>query len=481
MPAPFADETVRARAAQHAWAKLPVRERLEPVRAFRAKLVDASDEILKAIEADVHRPPSEVIATDVLATAAAVKFIEKKAESLLRSRRIGGGPLWLFDVSTRQVPMPHGIVGIIGTWNYPLFLNAVPILHALVAGNAVLWKPSEQTPRMAEVLHRWLVECGFPADLMQALPATREAGPALVEADIDFLQFTGSDTVGRKLAARLGERLIPSVMELSGVDAALVLADADLDLAAKTVWYGATLNSGQTCIATRRAFVHKSIYPAFAEKLKALVEKTEPVALQTKGQLDQFARLVADAESRGGSAITGSGSPAPGQCQPTVILDGSPEMAVCNEACFSPIVAVIPCDSFDAMVQRANACGFGLAASVYSAETRSIPELAVGSVVFNDTVVPTAHPATPFGGRGASGWGSTQGAEGLLAMTYPQVISRRAGKYRPHVAAGLAHDPALGDTMGGLLKFSHGRGLRQRWRGLVQMIRGYRRLGKAVE
>ena len=481
MSAPFADKTARARAAQRAWFKIPVRERLIPVRAFRAKLVDASDEILKAIEADVHRPPSEVIGTDVLSTAAAVKFIEKRAVSLLRSRRIGDRPLWLFGVATRQVPMPHGIVGVIGTWNYPLFLNAVPILHALVAGNAVLWKPSEQTPRMAEVLHRWLVECGFPADLMQALPATREAGPALVEADVDFLQFTGSDVVGRKLAARLGERLIPSVLELSGVDAALVLADADLDLAAKTVWYGATLNSGQTCIATRRAFVEQSVYPAFAEKLKALVERTEPVTLQTKGQLDQMARLVADAEARGGTVVRGTGEVAPGQCQPAVILDGSPEMAVCNEACFSPIVAVIPCDSTGAMVERANACGFGLAASVFSAGTTSIPELRVGSVVFNDTVVPTAHPATPFGGRGASGWGSTQGAEGLLAMTYPQVIAHRGGKDRPHVDAGLSRDPAQADATGGLLKFSYGRGLRQRWRGLMQMIRGYRKLGKAGE
>ena len=481
MSLPFADESARARTAQRAWAKLTVRERLKPVRAFRAKLVEASDEILGAIEADVHRPPSEVIATDVLATAAAVKFLEKKAASLLRSRRIGGGPLWLIGVSTHQVPRPHGVVGIIGTWNYPLFLNAVPILHALVAGNAVLWKPSEQTPRMGAVLHRWLVECGFPADLMQALPATRDAGPALVEADIDFLQFTGSDAVGRKLAARLGERLIPSVLELSGVDAALVLADADVGLAARTVWYGATLNGGQTCIATRRAFVDRSVYPAFAQKMTALVEATEPVALQTNGQLDQMARLVADAQAHGGTAVVGSSIATTGRCQPTVILNGSTDMAVCREACFAPIIAVIPCDSFDAMVERANACGFGLAASVYSAATRSIPQLAVGSVVFNDTVVPTAHPATPFGGRGASGWGSTQGAEGLLAMTYPQVISRRRGKYRPHVDAGLAHDPALGDTMTGLLKLSHGRGLRQCWRGLMQMIRGYRRLGKRIE
>ena len=474
MTLPFAEETARARAAQAAWARIPIRERLKSVRAFRAKLVDSPDELLTAIEADVHRPPTEVIGTDVLSTASAAKWLERRAASILAPRRIGDRPLWLFGVSTTQLPRPHGIVGIIGTWNYPLFLNAVPILHALVAGNAVLWKPSEQTPRLAVVLHRLLSESGFPADLFQLLPATREAGPELVEADIDFLHFTGSDTVGRKLAARLGERLIPSTMELSGVDAALVLADADLDLAAKTIWYGATLNNGQTCIATRRAFVDRKVYGAFTEKLKSVAEKSKPVSLQTPGQIAQMERLIADGEERGGTAFP---SPTGGHCQPTVILNGSSDMALCREASFAPIVAVIPCDSTAAMVESANACAFGLAASVFSADTKSIPDLRVGMVVFNDTVVPTAHPATPFGGRGASGWGSTQGPEGLLAMTYPQVIGTRSGTFRPHIAGGLTRDPAIGDSTMGMLRFSYGRGLRQRWHGLVQMIGGFRSIG----
>ncbi len=473
-PLPFTDETTRARAAQLIWARLPVTERLKPVRAFRAMLVDDPDELLAAITADVHRPASETIGTDVLSTASAAKFLEKKATSILAQRDVGGRPLWLWGVTTSKVPRPHGIVGLIGTWNYPLFLNAVPILHALVAGNAVLWKPSEQTPRMAVVLHRWLLECGVPPDLFQLLPATREAGPTLVEADIHFLHFTGSDVVGRKLAARLGERLIPSTMELSGVDAALVLADADLDLAAKTAWYGATLNSGQTCIATRRIFVDRKVSDAFAEKLKVLAVKSQPVTLQTAGQQQQMNRLIADATAKGGTVFPASS----GQCQPTVIFDGSSDMAICHEASFAPIVAVIPCDSRAAMIAQVNACEFGLAASIYGEPTGAALELDVGSVVFNDTVVPTAHPATPFGGRGASGWGSTQGVEGLLAMTYPQVISVRKGKFRPHVDAGLAHDPAMGDAMKGMLRFSQGRGFRQRWQGLKQMIAGFRRAGK---
>src|SRR5207244_3673858 len=113
--------------------------------------------------------------------------------------------------------------------------NVGQIVPALVAGNAVLWKPSENTPRTAEVVHALFRDAGFPADLLQTLPSTREAGPLLAEADVDYVIFTGSDVVGRKLASRLGERLVPSTLELSGCDAMFVLADADVAMAAKGV------------------------------------------------------------------------------------------------------------------------------------------------------------------------------------------------------------------------------------------------------
>src|SRR5439155_5522019 len=120
------------------------------------------------------------------------------------------------------------------------------------AGNGVFWKPSEVSSASAPALHALFLRAGVPADLLQMLPATREAGAALAEADVDHVVFTGSAATGRKLAAKLGERLVSSTMELSGCDALFVLPDADLDLAAKAAWFGATVNNGQTCIAARR-------------------------------------------------------------------------------------------------------------------------------------------------------------------------------------------------------------------------------------
>src|SRR5262249_22046278 len=158
---------------------------------------------------------------------------------------------------------PWGVVGVIGTWNYPVYLNVVQVAQALVAGNAVLWKPSEHTPRTADLTHRLFLDAGFPPGLFAKLPATPEAGPLLAEAEVDYVVFTGSEAVGRRLAARLGERLVPSTMELSGCDAMFVLDDADVELAAKGAWFGVTLNRGQTCIAVRRIFVQRGRYSSF--------------------------------------------------------------------------------------------------------------------------------------------------------------------------------------------------------------------------
>jgi acyl-CoA reductase-like NAD-dependent aldehyde dehydrogenase len=482
---PFADEAARCRAAQGSWSRLPVRDRLRRVREFRHLLVERTDALTAAVESDVHRQPDEVVGTDLLPVAAACKFLLAEAERILRPRKVGGRPLWLIGTRDAVHRRPFGVVGLIGTWNYPVYLTAVPVLQALVAGNGVLWKPSEQTPRTAEVLHELFLRAGFPADLLVRLPATREAGPQLAEADIDFVHFTGSDRVGRMLAARLGERLIPSALELSGVDAVVVLADADVRLAARSAWFGTTLNAGQTCLAARRAFVHRAVYEGFVAELRPLVAASGPVRLVTPGQAEQAARLVKDAEAKGGAVVRGDKPLGSSEMvRPTAVLSPTADLALCREAAFAPLVAVVPFDDTPHAVAMHNACPFGLGAAVFTRDADAgrtlAAELHAGSVVVNDVIAPTAHPATPFGGRGSSGWGVTQGAEGLLQMTVPQVVTVRGGTFRPHVDAALSRDPAAGDVTRGLLRLTHGRTLGERWRGLKQLVGGMRRTGRGA-
>ena len=466
MPNPFAAEAARCRTAQRQWAAAPVARRLAVVREFRYLLVEGRSQITAAVAADVRRDPAEVTATDLLPTASACKFLLTDAERLLRPRRVTGTPLWLWGCRDTLYRRPRGVVGLIGTWNYPVFLTAVPLLQALASGNGVLWKPSEQTPATAAILGDLLAHAGIPDGLVVRLPGTRDAGPQLAEADIDFVHFTGSDAVGRALAARLGERLIPSTLELSGVDAVIVRADADVPLAARTAWYGATLNAGQTCMATRRALVAPRVYADFVAALRPLVAAARPVELQTSGQADRAERALAAAAAAGCEVVrsTAAGT----GFRPAVVLGPDPAAAVAADPLFAPVLAVT------AAGPDAHNVRFGLTAAIFTrdpAAARALAgELAAGCVVVNDVIVPTAHPGTPFGGRGASGWGVTQGADGLLGMTVPQVVSERRGTFRPHVDAALTPTPAAGAMVEGILRMTHGRGLRERWRGLRQAV-----------
>jgi acyl-CoA reductase-like NAD-dependent aldehyde dehydrogenase len=500
---PFTSELTAARAAQEAWLYLPVRERLRRVRNLRALLVERTDTICATIRSDIDRPAVEVIGTELLPTAAALKFLEKRAAGLLAPTRISwwDQPTWLFGCRDAVHRRPWGVVGVIGTWNYPIYLNVIQIAQALVAGNAVLWKPSEVVPRTAELTRALFRDAGFPVELLQVLPATREAGPRLAETDVDHVVFTGADTTGRKLAARLGERLVPSTLELSGCDAMFVLDDANLALAARAAWFALSLNRGQTCIAVRRVFVQRQTLEAFASALAPLV-RAEPLGLVMEAQKAQAERLIEDARNRGATVLNparevlanparkgggggaGDESPPPTladgvRLEPTFLLNVPADAAMCREACFAPLAAVIPFDTVTDAVALAKQSPFGLSASVFTADPAKAQELAAlipsGSVCVNDVLAPTAHPAAPFGGRGSSGWGVTQGAEGLLAMTVPQVVTVHAGTFRPHFDEAASPDPATAEILHGLLTWTHARGLRAKLRGLRQLLKGIRK------
>ncbi len=481
MSSSYPSEIAAARTARDAWQGVPLAERLRHVRALRHLIATRVDDLIAAVQADIGRPAIEVVATELLPTAAALKFLERRARRILKPVRIPLGirPTWLMgcrDVIHRR---PWGVVGVIGTWNYPIYLNVGPIIQAVAAGNAVLWKPSETAARSADLVHGLILEAGFPPALVGKLPATRDAGPRLAEAEIDYLVFTGSDAVGRVLAAHLGERLIPSTLELSGCDAMFVLGDADIELAARGAWFGMTLNRGQTCIAVRRIFIDRRRQAAFIEAIRKLGTNSSEMKLVTPGQAVAARRLIDDARARGARLLQFPGrpnSPDPTSMSPTLLLDVPADAAIQREACFAPVAAVIPFDSLDEAIGIARQCPFGLGSSIFTRDTAAAMDLAAripaGSVVINDVLAPTAHPATPFGGRGDSGWGVTQGAEGLLAMTVPQVVTVHRGTFRPHFDEAVSPRSGTGEMLRGLLRWTHARGLREKLRGLRQMIAG---------
>jgi acyl-CoA reductase-like NAD-dependent aldehyde dehydrogenase len=475
--------TAACRARQAEWAALPARERLRPVRAFRRRLVADHAALCAAVAADLGKSAAETLWTEIIPLAEACRWLERFGPRALKPRRVPPiqRPVWLFGQRDLVYRRPHGLVGVIGTWNFPVFLNGVQILHALTAGNGVVWKPSEVAPATAAALATFLAEAGYPPGLLHVLPATRDHGRILAETgDVDHVVFTGHAATGRALATTLGRRLIPSTLELSGCDALFVCADADLAMAARAVWFGATINAGQTCLAVRRVFVDRAVYGPFLEALRPLAAAARPVRLAQAAAGKQAADLIAQALQQG-ARLLAEPPQAEGETGfgPAVVADVRPDMALCREAIFAPVAAVLPFDRLDDALAAQAQCPYGLGASVFTADARVglrvAARLRVGMVSVNDVVAPTAHPGTPFGGRGASGWGVTQGPEGLREMTVAQVVSVRAGAMRPHYDPPGTTPLTRQETLAELLRFQYGGGLRYRsgaaWRLIQQALR----------
>jgi acyl-CoA reductase-like NAD-dependent aldehyde dehydrogenase len=453
------------------------------VRTFRHLLVSECDRLCTAVIADLGKPAEETLACEILPLADAARFLEREAARLLRPRHVPARsrPLWLLGERSCVYRRPRGVIGIIGTWNYPLFLNGTQILQALTAGNAVLWKPSEVAPASAAVLHALLLHAGVPADLCPMLEATREAGQALTEAAVDHIVFTGSASTGRAIARKLGERLVSSTLELSGCDALFVLDDADVPLAARAAWFGTTLNRGQTCLAVRRVIVQRRIYATFCDALRPLAARAGPVALALPAQARLAEQLVRDAVADGAHLLLDAPAGDGDACTPCVVVDTRPEMALCREASFAPVTALLPFDTDEEALRLEAQCPYALGASIFTRDRRRGERLAAqlraGMVTINDVIAPTAHPTTPFGGRGHSGWGMTQGTEGLLEMTVPQVVSLRGGRFRPHYEMALGQEAERqAELLRGLLDSAHAPTLAGRLCGWWHLLRGLRRL-----
>ena len=456
---------VRARAAQAEWSLLPPRKRTFWLAAFRAWLVDQSSHWCHTIDAEVGKSREECLATEILPLAAACAHLAQSAPRLLAPRRAKGTPLFLTGATDKVHRRPRGVVGVIGTWNYPLLLSGVQLAQALVAGNAVVFKPSEKAPASGMLLVEGLLAAGVPPDLIQLLETDATAGETLVASEIDHLVFTGSRAVGVRIAAALAPRMVSSTLELSGHDALLVLPGADPKEAARAAWFGTMANSGRTCIATRRCLVSASLVEGFRDELAKLAAIPPSMVLDKpeggKARLAHARGLADEAVAAGARYLTGTG-----ESPPYLIDNVNPGMRIWREDAFAPVLMIMSCADEREMLMAEIACPFALGAAVFGpireAEAMAM-RLRAGLVTVNDVLVAVGHPDTPLGGCGASGWGATQGAEGLLEMTVPQALHISHGSFRPHYSMAIPGHADMGDLLESMLRSGHARG----WAGRV--------------
>lgn len=460
------------RTAQRSWSATSLRQRLKCVKRFRSALASNGVLLSSLYPSSLGRATADTLSTELIPLAEAARFLELRAVRLLRPQNLSneGRPTWLRSVDITVRREPHGIVLVIAPANYPLFLPAVQVLQAVVAGNAVVWKPGKGGEALAKAICRLLIDAGVPCDLLLPTDESTEAGRQWIAAGVDKVVLTGSASSGRSVLEQCSASATPAAVELSGCDAFFVLPGADIAKAVRALAFGLTLNGGATCIAPRRIFAQAQIADDFFFALAAAIRNLPPIAMGA-ANANRVVDLLEDAVARGGSPLVPFDRIASTGMRPLVITGARPSMKVMNTDIFAPIAAAMTVQSMRDAVDAANACPYALGASIFGSleNARALAaSVHAGVVTINDIIVPTADPRLSFGGRKASGFGKTRGAEGLLEMTVSKsIVVQRARRLR-HLEA---PHPQAADLFDGYLRMRHGGGLTQRLCGALDLCR----------
>ncbi|MFO1329518.1 MAG: aldehyde dehydrogenase family protein [Rubrivivax sp.] len=421
-----AAKAAAARAAQPAWARLPMAERLAVMQRFRSALAAQIEPLARSLTEETGKPIA-LARSELNGLQPRVEFFIEQAESAVRDEHVfdGGG------MHEQIGHIPLGVVLNISAWNYPYFVGCNVIVPALLTGNAVLYKPSEYATLTGRHLTRLLHEAGVPPAVMPCLVGDGRVGAAALAQRIDGVFFTGSHATGVKIAQAVSARLVKLQLELGGKDPIYVRPDVDVKAAAESLADGAMYNTGQGCCSVERIYVHQSVHDAFVEHFVATVKgmkRGDPLADDTyigaitrAPQLQLLQAQVADAVAKGATvAVGGHLLPGPGHWfEPTVLTHVDHRMEVMREESFGPIVGIQKVASDDEALRLMNDTRYGLTAGVYTRDEARARELLAqvnaGSVYWN--CCDRVSPRLPWSGHGDSGVGLTLSRHGIQTFT----------------------------------------------------------------
>lgn len=421
--------------AQVAWKKKDIKERLVFTKRLYKLMLEQKNNIAHQISIDTGKSEYEAFVTELLGSFSLLAFYKKYAAKLLKDEKVTHA--FLKNKRSYLRREAHGIVAIITPWNYPFYLSFSAILAALIAGNAVLFKPSEHTAFVGEELHRLFLLAGIPEDLFQIVYGAGEQGKAIVDADIQKVAFTGSVVTGQKIAAATAKRLIPTTLELGGKDPFVVCDDAPFERCVKAAVWGNIVNAGQTCSGVERIIVFRSISERFIQALRKEVDALElsgenrsVPSLNNEDQFKIVQKQRADAEKKSKEIIEKKfDKEAEGSFNiaPAFIVEVDEKALILKNETFGPLATIQIVDDLDEAIQLANKSDYGLTTSIWTKSKKRakqfIAELDAGSVYVNDHIAPQGAGELPWGGFKQSGIGKSRGKIGLLAMTKMKVVS----------------------------------------------------------
>jgi acyl-CoA reductase-like NAD-dependent aldehyde dehydrogenase len=435
----------RARAAQPAWAAVPLKKRLAAIARFRELVVAGTEHLARVLTTEVGKPIAQS-RNELKGLLPRIDFFLEETARTLRTRIVSG----TVHSSKADVPYrlqerishePLGVIANISAWNYPWFVGSNVFIPALAAGNSVLYKPSEFASLTGLEIARLLHESGVPGDAFIPLVGAGEVGEALVKQPIDGVFFTGSYATGRRIAAAVRGRMVKVQLELGGKDPVYVCEDVDIAKAAAGIADGAFYNTGQSCCSVERVYVNEKIFKPFVDAFVAEVkgyrrgdpsdEKTYIGPLTRSPQVKVLEAQVKDARKKGAKILAG-GARVKGKgnwFEPTVLVDVNHAMDVMRDESFGPIIGIMPVKNDAEAVKLMNDTEYGLTAGVYTNDRkraeRILSGVSSGSVYWN--CCDRVSPRLPWSGVGNSGIGLTLSTYGIETFTRPKAWHLRGG------------------------------------------------------
>jgi succinate-semialdehyde dehydrogenase/glutarate-semialdehyde dehydrogenase len=437
VPEELQDILKKAKNAQIIWAAQSIKERAKIIKEFRDLIIKDAEDIAKKISEESGKTIFESLFMELYGTIGLISYFANHSKKILKDKKIKLHLLKNKSSYIKYVPM--GVIGIISPSNFPFAIPLSETIMALLAGNAVILKPSPITPLIALYIKNLFDKTDLPRDLFHVVFGYGEIGQALISSGVNKIYFTGSVNGGRAVASACAKEMIPCVLELGGKAPAIILSDADPERTAKALVWGAFANQGQVCASVERVYVEEALHDLLLNKILMETKnlrfgdnktcETEIGAINLPNHISLLEEQIKDAVYKGAKIeFGGTKKESNGQTFiPTILSNCTSEMRIMHEECFGPILPIMKVKNYEEALVLSNNNNLGLCAYVFTQNKKLGKEISnkleAGDIMINDVLSTYAIPETPWHGIKLSGMGKVHSDDGLRAMCYERHVN----------------------------------------------------------